>query len=233
MQRFDAGTEHTKMKWNLALRIETSPSERWFKKAAEWNPDLSSRYRTNGAIRRPRKSWEDDINDFFKQILEEKKVKNQSKEGLKTTTIGSTWPKIGENGLNLKDIHIELCKMTENKKRRDDDLEQSSSSANALRNASSYWKHFKQQQQRHSGQEHCDGGQTRIKKYVTDSHARILFVPKKKSWDLCQVRLLLCGILPSLSPGVVASPGFPGRSSPPGFLLFCYFCGVAPNPRIL
>ena len=36
-----------------------------------------------------------------------------------------------------------------------------------------------------------------------------------------------------LSPGVVASLGFPGPSSPPGILLFCYFCGVAPNPRIL
>ena len=31
------------MKWKLALRIATSPSERWLKKAAEWNPDLSSR----------------------------------------------------------------------------------------------------------------------------------------------------------------------------------------------
>ena len=27
-----------KMKWKLALRIATSPSERWLKKAAEWNP---------------------------------------------------------------------------------------------------------------------------------------------------------------------------------------------------
>ena len=36
-----------------------------------------------------------------------------------------------------------------------------------------------------------------------------------------------------LSPGVVASPVFPGWPSPPGFLLFCYFCGVAPNPTIL
>ena len=27
-----------KMKWKLALRIETSPSERWLKKAAEWKP---------------------------------------------------------------------------------------------------------------------------------------------------------------------------------------------------
>ena len=62
-----------KMKWILALRIATSPSGRWLKKkAAEWNPDLSSRYRTNRAIGRPRKRWEDDINDFLKQVLEEK-----------------------------------------------------------------------------------------------------------------------------------------------------------------
>ena len=45
---------HRKMKWKLALRIATSPSERWLKKAAEWNPELSSRYRTNRTIGRPR-----------------------------------------------------------------------------------------------------------------------------------------------------------------------------------
>ena len=42
------------------------------KKAAEWNPELSSRYRTNSAIGRPRKRWEDDIDDFLKQNLDEK-----------------------------------------------------------------------------------------------------------------------------------------------------------------
>ena len=79
------------MKWKLALRIATSPSERWLNNAAEWNPDLSSRFRTNRAIGRPRKRWEDDINDFLKQILEKKKkMKNQSKEGFKTTILGST-----------------------------------------------------------------------------------------------------------------------------------------------
>ena len=48
---------HRKMKWKLALRIATSPSERWLKKAAEWNPELSSRYRTNRTIGRLRKRW--------------------------------------------------------------------------------------------------------------------------------------------------------------------------------
>ena len=43
----------------------------WLNKAAEWNPELSSRYRTNRAIGRPRKRWEDDINEFLKQEFEE------------------------------------------------------------------------------------------------------------------------------------------------------------------
>ena len=59
------------MKWKLALRIATSPSDRWLRKAAEWNPELSSRYRTNRAIGRPRKRWEDDVNEFLKQEIEE------------------------------------------------------------------------------------------------------------------------------------------------------------------
>ena len=46
-----------KMKWKLALRIATSPSDRWLRKAAEWNPELSTRYRINRAIGRPRKRW--------------------------------------------------------------------------------------------------------------------------------------------------------------------------------
>ena len=53
--------------------------------------DLSSRYRTNRAIGRPRKRWEDDINDFLKQILEEKEIEEPiEKKGFRTTIIGST-----------------------------------------------------------------------------------------------------------------------------------------------
>ena len=93
---------HKKMKWKLALRIASLPSERWLKKAAEWNPELSSRCRTNRAIGRPKKRWEDDINDFLKQIHEEKEKMNQSKERFKTTIFGSTPQKIGKNELDLK-----------------------------------------------------------------------------------------------------------------------------------
>ena len=65
---------HKKMKWKLALRIATSPSERWVKKAAEWNPEVSSKYRTSRTIGRPKKRWEDDINDFLKQNHDETKI---------------------------------------------------------------------------------------------------------------------------------------------------------------
>ena len=32
---------HKRMKWRLALRIASLPSERWIVKAAEWNPEFS------------------------------------------------------------------------------------------------------------------------------------------------------------------------------------------------
>ena len=53
------------------MRIATSTSERGLFKAAEWNPELRSKYRTNRSIGRPRKRWEDDINELHKQVEEE------------------------------------------------------------------------------------------------------------------------------------------------------------------
>ena len=92
-----------KMKWKLALRIATSPSERWLKKAAEWNPELSSRYRTNRAIDRPRKRWEDDINDFLKQILEEKENEEPIERKIQNNNNWINTAKDWKNGLYLKE----------------------------------------------------------------------------------------------------------------------------------
>ena len=36
------------------MRIATSQKERWLIKAAEWNPELNSKYRTNRSIGRPK-----------------------------------------------------------------------------------------------------------------------------------------------------------------------------------
>ena len=74
------------MKWRLALRTATPPSERWFIKATEWNPELSSTYRTNRAIGRPRKRWEDDINEFLKLVEDETENFTES-----SSQINKTW----------------------------------------------------------------------------------------------------------------------------------------------
>ena len=100
-----------KMKWKLALRIATSPSERWLNKAAEWNPDLSSRYGTNRAIGRPRKRWEDDINEFLKQEFEENENPIES-----SNQTNKTWINIAKDrrmGSIRRNLHNDRVRMTE------------------------------------------------------------------------------------------------------------------------
>ena len=82
---------HKKMKWNLAMRIATSPSDRWLRKAAEWNPELSSRYRTNRAIGRPRKRCEDDINEFLKEEFDETESPIESENPIESNQTNKTW----------------------------------------------------------------------------------------------------------------------------------------------
>ena len=90
-----------KMKWRLAMRIATSQKkERWLIKAAEWNPELNSKYRTNRSIGRPRKRWEDDINEFLNQIEDE--TENLTEAATISTKIGSTLQKTAEDGHNSK-----------------------------------------------------------------------------------------------------------------------------------
>ena len=87
------------MKWKLALRIAISLSERWLKKAAVRKPDLSSRYKTNRAIGRPRKNGKMTSMISSNKYLKKRKMKTQSREAIKPTRVGSTLPKTGEDGL--------------------------------------------------------------------------------------------------------------------------------------
>ena len=127
--------------------------------------------------------------------------------------------------------------MTEIKKRRDDDLEQSSSSANALRNASSFWKHIKQQQQ-YSSQELRDGWRTRIKKYVTGSQQRWKYCVRISSYQRRKVgthiRYDCCAVV-SCRPlsGCCCFSWFPWPVFPSWLPVFSFSSGVATNPRIL
>ena len=84
------------------MRIATSPSERWLIRAAEWNPELSSKYRTNRAIGRPRKRWEYDINEFLKQVEDETEhlIENSNqinKNWINTAKDRGRWALLEEN----------------------------------------------------------------------------------------------------------------------------------------
>ena len=57
---------HRRMKWRLAMRKASLSKEQWVTKAAEWNPGLSSKIKSNRAVGRPKKRWEDEINEFLK-----------------------------------------------------------------------------------------------------------------------------------------------------------------------
>ena len=91
-----------KMKWRLAMRIATSQKERWLIKAAEWNPEFSSKYRTNRSIGRIRNRWEDDINEFLKQIEDETENLTESsnhinKNWINTAKDRGRWTLLEEN----------------------------------------------------------------------------------------------------------------------------------------
>ena len=57
---------HRRMKWRVAMRLASLPDERWAKRAAEWNPGLSIKHQIYRPVGRPKKRWEDEINDFLK-----------------------------------------------------------------------------------------------------------------------------------------------------------------------
>ena len=80
---------HTRMKWRLALRIASLPNERWMVKAVEWNHELSSRYKTYRAFGRPRRRWEDDINEFVK--FEENETENSTESDNKSWIKAGRW----------------------------------------------------------------------------------------------------------------------------------------------
>ena len=100
---------HNRMKLRLALRTASVPSERWIVKAAEWNPELSSRYKTNSAIGRPRRRWEDDINEILKFKENETENSTESENKYNKSWINAAKDR-GKSGLYLKTITQRLQK---------------------------------------------------------------------------------------------------------------------------
>ena len=54
---------HRRMKWRMAMRIAFHPQERWTSKRIARNPGLDNKIKRNRSVGRPRRRWEDDINE--------------------------------------------------------------------------------------------------------------------------------------------------------------------------
>ena len=61
------------------MRIASLLEETWVVKAAGWNPELSMKYKTYRAVGRPRKRWEDEINDFLRSERTEDVLNNDER----------------------------------------------------------------------------------------------------------------------------------------------------------
>ena len=88
------------------------------------NPELSSKYRTNRAIGRPRKRWEDDINEFLKQVVEETENLTESSNQINKTWINTAkdrgrWALLEENyTMTSEERHENNARMRRNAQNR-------------------------------------------------------------------------------------------------------------------
>ena len=57
---------HRRLKWRMANRIVSLPEERWTRKIFDWHPGLDNKIKTRRLVGRPKRRWEDDINEFIK-----------------------------------------------------------------------------------------------------------------------------------------------------------------------
>ena len=57
---------HRRQKWPMARRIITLPEKRWNRRVFNWHPGLDTSIRTRRQVGRPKRRWEDDLNEFMK-----------------------------------------------------------------------------------------------------------------------------------------------------------------------
>ena len=76
---------HRRLKWRMAMRIASLPKERWTSKIIDWNPGLDIKIRANRSVGKPKKRWEDDINEFLRAEETEEAKGNDLKKQLHYT----------------------------------------------------------------------------------------------------------------------------------------------------
>ena len=57
---------HRRQTWRMARRIVSLPEKRWTRRVFDWHPGLDISIKTRRQVGRPKKRWEDDLNEFFK-----------------------------------------------------------------------------------------------------------------------------------------------------------------------
>ena len=57
---------HRRLKWRLASRIVSLPEERWTRQIFDWHYGFDNKIKTRRQVGRPKRRWEDDINEFIK-----------------------------------------------------------------------------------------------------------------------------------------------------------------------
>ena len=77
------------------MRITSLPDERWVMKAAGWNYELSTKYKTYRVVRRPKSRWENETNEFLKPEETETTTRNVMKNN-------NTWIKVAKNSERWK-----------------------------------------------------------------------------------------------------------------------------------
>ena len=70
---------HRRQKWRMARRIITLPEKRWNRRVFNWHPGLDTSIRARRLVGRPKRRWEDDLNEFMKTEEEQDGERNDLK----------------------------------------------------------------------------------------------------------------------------------------------------------
>ena len=73
---------HRRLKWRMARRLAPLQKERWTKQIFDWPPGLDNKIKTRRLVGRPKRRWEDDINEFTRP----EEVKEGNKHDLMNNT---------------------------------------------------------------------------------------------------------------------------------------------------
>ena len=91
---------HKRMKWRMARRIVTLHRKRWNKRVFEWQPGLDPTLHPKRSVGRPKRRWEDDLNEFTRTEEGQEKAQYELKNNnswMKEIEDYKEWKKDEEN----------------------------------------------------------------------------------------------------------------------------------------